>query len=174
MNSSRELDTVMVHSVHPASSSIWAGLLGEVGHVPGVQADAAFGDALGLEHVVEGPDGIGHAALQGIIGVHQKDGVFGVDLTVSPEGLVLGVKGLHPGVGHGAPGGHAVELVGDGAGRPLAPADEGGPGPRRWRPAGSLGPAGARTPSTARPRAARTIRLALVAMRDWWLMVSSR
>ena len=28
--------------------------------------------------------------------------------------------------------------------------------------------------STARPRAARTIRLALVAMRDWWLMVSSR
>ena len=30
-----------------------AGLLGEVGHVPGVQADAAFGDALGLEHVVE-------------------------------------------------------------------------------------------------------------------------
>ena len=45
-------------------------------------------------------------------------------------------------MGHGAPGGHAVELVGDGAGRPLAPADEGGPGPVDGA-AGSLGPAGA-------------------------------
>ena len=46
-----------------------------------------------------------------------------------------------------------------------------------WRPAQRRrgpGPGGTRTPLTGRPSAARTMRLVLVAMRDWWLRVSSR
>ena len=42
------------------------------------------------------------------------------------EGVVLGVEHLHPGVGHRAERGHAVELVRDGAGRADAAADVGG------------------------------------------------
>ena len=66
-------------------------------------------------------------------------------------------------------GGHAVHLVGQGAGRAGAAADIGrprAPAPRRRRP----GPGGSRIPAPRGPAAARTMRLALVAMRDWWLI----
>ena len=60
-----------------------------------------------------------------IIGVHQQRGVVGVDLAVGLEGLILTVEHLDPGVGHGAAGGHAVQLVGDGAGGSGTAADVG-------------------------------------------------
>ena len=37
------------------------GLPGQVGQVAGVQADAALGNALGLQHLLEHPDGVGDA-----------------------------------------------------------------------------------------------------------------
>ena len=67
---------------------------------------------------------------------------MGIDLAVGLERLVLAVKHLHPGVGHGAAGGDAVELVGDGAGRSPAAADVCGPGAGDGA-VGALGPAGA-------------------------------
>ena len=118
------------------------GLLGQVGDVPGVQADAAFGDAPGAQDLVEGPDGVGDAAFQGVVGVHQQHGVGGVDLAVGPEGLILGVEHLDPGVGHGPGGGDAVELVADGAGRAVDAADIGRPCAHH-RAVHPLGPAGA-------------------------------
>ena len=67
---------------------------------------------------------------------------MGIDLAVGLKGLVLAGEHLHPGVGHGASGGHAEDPVREGAGRALAPADVGGPGAGDGgvRP---LGPAGA-------------------------------
>ena len=118
------------------------GLLGEVGDVAGIQADAALLDAQGLQHRVKGPDGVRHAGFQGVVGVHQQRRVVGVEPAVRFKRLVLGVEHLDPGVGHGAPGGHVVELVGDGAGRPGAAADIRRPGPGDG-PVGALGPAGA-------------------------------
>ena len=118
------------------------GLLGEIGDVAGVQADAALGDAHGAQHLVEGPDSVGHAAFQRVVGIHQQHGVGGVDLAVGLEGLVLGGEHLHPGVGHGTHGGYAVDLVGDGAGGPRHTADVGGSGPHHGG-VHPLGPAGA-------------------------------
>jgi hypothetical protein len=74
-------------------------------------------------------------------------------------------------VGHGARGGHAVALVGHGAGRSGAAADEGRSGAGDGA-VDALGAAGAEFQHGA-ARAARTMRLALVAIRLWWLMASS-
>ena len=111
---------------------------GEVGQVAGVDADAAPGDAQLPEH----PDGRGHAGLEDAVGVHQQNGVVRINLAVGAEGGVLVVVHLHPGVGHGPRGGHAVQLVGHGAGGAGAAGDVAGPGPQQSA-AGTLGPAGA-------------------------------
>ena len=73
-------------------------------------------------------------------------------------------------MGHGAAGRYAVQLVGDRAGGACAAADIAARAPEM---APSV-PWARREPnsSTVRPWAARTIRLALVAIRLWWLMVS--
>ena len=105
-----------------------AGGLGQIGDIAGVQTDAALGDALGLEDLVEDADGVGHAGLQGVVSIHQEGGVIGIDLAVGLESLILRVEHLDPGVGHGAAGGDAVELVGDGAGSAAAAADVSGAG----------------------------------------------
>ncbi len=129
------------------------GLPGQVGQVAGVQPDGAVGDALGQQHLLEGPDGVGHAGLEHVVGVHQQGGGVGVELAVGLEGGVLVGEHLHPGVGHGAAGGGAVELVGHGAGGAGAAGDIGGPGAQHGavRP---LGPAGAELghrPALGRP-----------------------
>ena len=70
------------------------------------------------------------------------------------------------------PARHAIELVGDGAGRAVAAADVGCAGAQdRRRP--PPGPGGSRIPAPRRPSAARTTRLALVAIRLWWFRASS-
>ena len=118
-----------------------SGLLGQIGHITGVQTDAALGDAQGLQDLVEGPDGVGHAGFQSVVGIHQQSGIVGIHLAVGGEGLQLGVEHLDPGVGHGAAGAHAEELVGDGAGGAVAAADVSGAGTQHGG-IGTLGPAG--------------------------------
>ena len=74
----------------------FARALGEIGHVAGVQTDAALGDAHGAEHLVERADGVGYAGLEGVEGVHEQDGVIRIGLAVADEGVILGVEHLHP------------------------------------------------------------------------------
>ena len=102
-----------------------ARLAGQIRQVAGVQTDAALGDAQRLEHVVKGADGVGNTGFQRVVGIHQQRGVGGVCLAVGLEGLVFAVEHLHPRVRHGAAGGHAVNLIGDGAGGAGAAADIG-------------------------------------------------
>ena len=118
-----------------------SGLLGQIGHVAGVQPDAALGDAQGLQNVVEGPDGVGNAGFQGVEGVHQQHRVVRIGAAVADESVIFRVKHLHPGMGHGACRGHAVELVGHGAGSARAAADIGRSG-AGYGPGNTLGPAG--------------------------------
>ncbi len=80
--------------------------------------------------------------MEDAVGVHQQGGGGGVDLAVGLEGGVLVGEHLHPGVGHGAGGGGAVQLVGHGAGGAPRPGDVAGSGPQN-RAVGALGPAGA-------------------------------
>ena len=87
------------------------GFPGQVCHVAGVHTDAALGNAQGFEHLVEGPDGIGQTGLEGIVGIHQQCGIVGIELAVGLESLILRVKHLDPGMGHGASCQNAVELV---------------------------------------------------------------
>ena len=105
-----------------------AHLLGEVGDIARVQTNGALGDAQGLQNLLKGLNGVGHARLQDVVGVHQEGGVVGVELAVVAEGGELIVEHLHPGVGHGAGGGHTVQLVGDGAGGVVHATDVGGAG----------------------------------------------
>ena len=104
-----------------------AGFLGQIRNIAGVQSDAALGDASGSEYLVKGFDGVRHTGFEGIIGIHQQRGVGGENFAVGLERLILRVKHLHPRVSHGAAGGHAEQLVGNGAGSPLAAADIGRP-----------------------------------------------
>ena len=120
-----------------------SGLLGQIGHVAGVQPDAALGDAQGFQNIVEGPDGIGNAGFQGVEGVHQQHRVVGIGAAVADESVIFRVKHLYPGMGHGACRGHAVELVGHGAGCARAAADIGRSG-AGYGPGDTLGPAGAK------------------------------
>ena len=117
-------------------------LLGQVGDIARVQTDGALGDALGLQDLVEGLDGVGHARLQNVVGVYQEGGVVGVEGAVIAEGGELVVEHLDPGVGHGARGGDAVDLVGDGAGGVVHAADISGAGTHDGG-VGALGSAGA-------------------------------
>ena len=117
------------------------GLLRQVGQIPRVQPDAALGDAHRRQHLLKGLDGVGHAGLQHVVGVHQKGGVVGVELAVGLKGGVLVGEHLHPGVGHGAGGGGAVPLVRHGAGGGGAAGDIAGPRPQQ-RAVRPLGPAG--------------------------------
>ena len=80
--------------------------------------------------------------MQGVIGVHQQHSVGGINFAVGLEGIKLAVEHLHPGMGHGASGVHAVQLVGDGAGGAVAAADIGCSGTQNGG-IRSLGPAGA-------------------------------
>jgi len=82
-------------------------------------------DALRPQHLVERADGVRHAGLQAVVGVHEQGGVVGVRLAVGAEGVELGVEHLHPGVRHRAAGVHAVYLVRDRAGGAGAAADVG-------------------------------------------------
>ena len=90
----------------------------------GINADTAFFDPEFLEDF----DGIGNTAFQHIEGIHQQAGIFRIDAAIRTEGLQFRIEHLHPGMGHGTAGPHAVELVGDGAGGAVAAADIGGPG----------------------------------------------
>ena len=102
-----------------------ARLPGEIGEVARVETDAALGDALGLEHLVEGADGVGDAGVQRVVGVDEESGVRGIQLAVGPEGLILTVEHLNPRVRHRPARGDAVDLVGDGACRTGDAADIG-------------------------------------------------
>ena len=119
------------------------GFLRQVGHITGVQTNAALGKTSGLQHLVEGTNGIGNTAFQGIVGIHQQGGVIGVDLTVGLERLILGGEHLDPGMSHGTAGRHTEELVGNRTGRSLAAADVGCSGTHNST-VGTLGPAGAK------------------------------
>ena len=104
----------------------FARALGEIGHIAGVQTDAALGDAHGAKHLVERADGVGYAGLERVERVHEQDGVVGIGLAVADEGVILGVEHLHPRVRHRPRCGNAVDLIGHGAGRACAAADERG------------------------------------------------
>ena len=82
-------------------------------------------DTLRPQHLVERADGVRHAGLQAVVGIHEQGGVIGVRLAVGAEGVELGVEHLHPGVRHRAAGVHAVYLVRDRAGGAGAAADVG-------------------------------------------------
>ena len=120
----------------------FAGALGEIGHVAGVETYAAFRNAERLQDLVESADGIRHAAAQGVVCVHKQGGVLRVGLAVGAEGVELGGEHLHPGVGHGAARGDAVDLVGEHAGRTGAAAYKGGSRPENGG-VRALGAAGA-------------------------------
>ena len=128
-----------------------AGLLREIGHIAGVEPDAAFGDAHGLEHIVEGADGVGNAGFERVVGIYEQHRVRRVALAVGAEGVILGIEHLHPGVRHRAESGNAVELVGDRAGGAGAARDirRARAEDRRVRP---LRPAGAEFHHRAAPR----------------------
>ena len=66
---------------------------------------------------------------------------MGIKLAIGLEGGVLVGEHLHPGVGHGAPGGGTIHLVGQGAGGAGAAGDIGRPGTQHSG-VGALGPAG--------------------------------
>ncbi len=104
--------------------------------------DAALADAQGLQHLIKGPDGIRHTGLEHIVGIHQQRGIVGIDLAVGLECLILAVEHLDPGMGHGAAGRYAVQLVGDRAGGACTAADISRPGSGDGA-VRALGPAGA-------------------------------
>ena len=120
----------------------FSGLLGQVGQIPRVQPDGAVGNALGKQYLFKGTNGVGHARLQHIIGIHQQGGRVGIKLAVGLEGGILVGEHLNPGVGHGAPCRGAVHLVSQGAGSTGAAGDVRGPSPQDGS-VGSLRPAGA-------------------------------
>ena len=101
----------------------FARLLRQIGHVAGVEPDAALRQPSRFQHLVEHTDRVRHARLQYIIGVHQQRGVVRVNFAVRLERLVFAVEHLHPRMGHRAACRHAVQLVRQRAGRALAAAD---------------------------------------------------
>ena len=127
---------VLVQAVGSADGAVliaglvqhFAGLLGKVGDVAGVDADALGPLAQGLQHLVEHLDGVGHAALGHVVSIHQQHAAVGIKPGVGGKGLVLAVKHLHPAVGHGAAGGDAEVPGGHDAAGGGAAADVGGAG----------------------------------------------
>ena len=67
-------------------------------------------DAL-LPHLLEDPDGVGNAGLQGVIGVHQQNAGVGVELCILPEGRKLIGEGHDPAVGMGSHDRHVEHLA---------------------------------------------------------------
>ena len=100
-------------------------LAGQIGHIAGIQTNAALGQPLGLQHLIKDTDGIGYTGLQGVVGIHQQRGIIGIDLTIGFEGFIFRIEHLHPGMSHGAAGLHAEMLVGYGAGSAVTAADIG-------------------------------------------------
>ena len=119
----------------------FSGPLGQIGDIAGIQTNGKVGDSLRHQHLLEHPDGIGHAAFQGVVGVYQQGCVVGIDLTVCLEGLILAVEHLHPGMGHGAASRNAIHLIGQGAGSTGAAANisRSCADNRRIRPLGTTG-----------------------------------
>ncbi len=116
-------------------------LLGEIGQVAAVQADAVEGQGdARLPHFREDPDGVGHPGFQGIVGIHQQDAGVRVHVRVGLEGGVLVRKAHDPAMGMGALHRHAEELPAEHVAGADAAADDSCPGPvgARVRP---LGPA---------------------------------
>ena len=142
-----------------------AGLLAQIGDVARIDPDSLRAVAVRQQHLIEGADGIGDAGFQGVVGIDEQGcRNQGYSLGIGAKGVELVVKHLDPAVRHGAEGGDAERPVGQGTGGADTAADIGGSG-------SVYGPVVAltlREPNsmTARPCAARTIRLALVAMRD--------
>ena len=101
-----------------------AGLAGEVGQVTAVQADAHRLVALGAQ-LVKDLDGVGHAGLERVVGVHQQQAAGGEHLGVLAEGGDLVREGHHPAVGVGARDGNVVHLAGEHVAGALAAADDG-------------------------------------------------
>ena len=102
---------------HPAD------LLRQIGDVAGVDADAALSDPARRKDLIECADRVRDTRFQHIVGIDQQGRVLRIDLAVRPERLVFAVKHLDPGMRHGAGGGNAVDLVGNGAGGCSATAD---------------------------------------------------
>ena len=78
---------------------------------------------------------------------------MGIHLDVSFESLILAVKHLHPGMGHGTAGLYTEELVGNGAGSAMTAADISSPSAQNCG-VGALSPAGTEfqhRPSLCRP-----------------------
>ena len=101
-------------------------LLGQVGKVAGVQADAdVIGGKTLLLHPLEGLNGIRHALLQGVIGVDEERAGGGIELCVGLEGLKLAVKAHDPAVGMGAHYRDIKQLAAEHVGGAGAAADDG-------------------------------------------------
>ena len=127
-------DDVLIQRVRRADRAVGvaglikhlAGLLGQVGDVAGVDADALGALAHRLEHLVKDLDRIGHAVAQYIVGVHQQHAGIGVQLSVFFEGIILGREHLDPTVRHRAGGRDAEVARRHDAGGGAAAADVGG------------------------------------------------
>ena len=80
---------------------------------------------LGTQFVKYG-DGVGHAALEGIIGIHQKQATCGEHLRIFAESRQFVWEGHDPAVRMGTHHGDAVHLTGEHVAGAVATADDGG------------------------------------------------
>ena len=104
----------------------FAGLYGEIGEVAGVNAYAPEAPAHRFEHFPGRADGVRHAGLEDIVGIHKQDGVVRIGLRVVLESLEFGIKVHDPAVSHGAADGNAEFLAREHGGRADCSADVGG------------------------------------------------
>ena len=98
-------------------------LLGEIGDVAGVDADARRTEPSRDDFPVEGFDGVRHTGLQDVEGVDEQRAALRIFLCVGKEGVELGVEHLDPAVGHGAEGRDAVVSAVERTGRTDRAAD---------------------------------------------------
>ena len=111
----------------------------QAAQIAAVQAHAEAAAAARLQ-VAQHRDRMRNPAVQRVVGVHQQDRPFRVELGEAGERGPLVAEGLHPGVGHGAAHRDAVALPGGDVGGAVHAADVGGTG-RRQRPVQPLGAA---------------------------------
>ena len=105
------------------------GLFGEVGKVTAVNADTvAFQLYALLLHFLKYTDGIGHAGIQHVIGIHQQNAGVGVLFCVCLKRGVLVRETHDPAMGMGSFYGHVEHLTGQHIGSSDTAADHSGSG----------------------------------------------
>ena len=119
--SSRLLEATILQSVEHG-----AGFLGKVGQVAAVQTDALEPLAHRLQHFLGHANGVGHAAFQHVVGVHQKRAAVGIGAGVLFKGRVLVRVEHHPGVRYRPGNGDIEHLPGQHRGGGIHAADVGG------------------------------------------------